>query len=146
MKFSCRDVTTSRPIITRTLWVEVKSQFLYEISQKVLQYNIPDELIINADQTPSKFVATDNITMSARGAKHISRAGAPDKRAITVTPCESLDGLMLPFQLITGKQRDRYLISIFRGDSVCHLVKDIGVTRLKRFACSMMFCSHTLKK
>ena len=42
--------------------------------------------------------------MAARGAKHISRAEATDKRAITVTLCESLDGLMLPFQLIyTGK-------------------------------------------
>ena len=59
---------------------------------------------MHADQTPSKFVATDNITMAARGAKHISRAGATDKRSITVTLCESLDGLMLPFQLIyTGK-------------------------------------------
>ena len=36
MKFSRRAVTTSRPIITRSFWVEVKSQFLYEISQKVL--------------------------------------------------------------------------------------------------------------
>ena len=129
MKFSRQAVTTSRPIIARSLWVEVMSQFLYEISQKVFQYNNPDELIIKADQTPSKFVATDNITMATRGAKHISRARATDKRAITVTLCESLDGLMLPFQLIY-----RYLISIFCGDSVCHLMKNIGVTRLKRFA------------
>ena len=42
--------------------------------------------------------------MAARDAKHISRAGANDKGAITVTLCESLDGLMLPFQFIyTGK-------------------------------------------
>ena len=50
------------------------------------------------------FVATDNITMAAKGEKHISRARATDKTAITVTLCESLDGVMLPFQLIyTGK-------------------------------------------
>ena len=60
MNFSRRAVTTSRPVITRSLWVEAKSQFLYEITNKVIQHNIPDELIINVDQTPSKFVATDN--------------------------------------------------------------------------------------
>ena len=104
IKFSRRTVTTLRSIITRSLWVEVKSQFLYENSLKVLQYNIPDELFTNAEKTPSKFVATDNITMATRGAKHISRAGAIDKRVITVTLCEPLDGLMLPFLLIyTGK-------------------------------------------
>ena len=104
MKFSRRAVTTSRPIITRSLWVEVRSQFLFDIIEKALKHNIPDELIINADQTPSKFVATDNVTMAAKGEKHVSRTGATDKRAITVTLCESLDGNILPFQLIyTGK-------------------------------------------
>ena len=67
MKFSHRAVTTSRPVITRSLWVEIKLQFLYEITDKVLKHNIPDELIINVDQTPSKFVATDNVTMAAKG-------------------------------------------------------------------------------
>ena len=63
MKFSRRAVTTSRPVITRSLWVEVRSQFLYEITNKVLKHNIPDELIVNVNQTLSKFVATDNVTM-----------------------------------------------------------------------------------
>ena len=63
MKFSRRAVATSRPVITRSLWVEVRSQFLYEITNKVLKHNIPDELIVNVNQTLSKFVATDNVTM-----------------------------------------------------------------------------------
>ena len=80
MKFSPRAATTSRPVITCFLWNKIKSQFLNEISQKVLLHSIPDELIINADQTPSKFVSTDNITMAAKGQKHISRAGSNDKK------------------------------------------------------------------
>ena len=104
MKFSRRAVTTSRPVITRSLWGEVRSQFLHEITDKVLQHNILDELIINVDQMASKFVATSNTTIAAKGEKHILRAGATDKIAITVTHCESLNGCMLPFQLIyTGK-------------------------------------------
>ena len=45
-------------------------------------------------------MATDNVTMAAKGEKHISRAGATDKRAITVTLAETLDGEILPAQLI----------------------------------------------
>ena len=59
MKFSRGEVTVSRPAITRSLFAAVRSQFLYEITNKILQHNIPDELVINVDQTPSKFVATD---------------------------------------------------------------------------------------
>ena len=109
MKSSRHAVTTSRAVITRSLWAEVRSQFLHEITDKVLQHNIPDELIINDDQTVSKFVATDNITMAAKGEKHISRVEATDKRAITVTLCEPLDGYILPFQLIYTGKMERYL-------------------------------------
>ena len=100
IKFSHGQDTTLRPVITRPLWAEVRSQFLHEITNKVLQHNIPDELIINIDQRTSKFVATDNITIAANGEKHILRAGTNDKRAITVAICESLNGCILPFQLI----------------------------------------------
>lgn len=42
--------------------------------------------------------------MAAQGEKHVSRRGATDKRAIPVTLCEFLDGVILPFQLTyTGK-------------------------------------------
>ena len=80
MKFPHRAVITSRPTITKSLWVELRSQFLQKITQKALQYNIPNELIINADQMPSKFNTTDNITMAAQGEKHVSRRGATHKR------------------------------------------------------------------
>ena len=112
MKFSRQAVTTSRPIITRSLWTEVRSQYLFETIDKALTYDIPDELIINVDQTPSKFVATDNVTMTAEGEKHISRAGATDKRAITVTLAETLDGEVLPFQLIYTRKTKRSLPSV----------------------------------
>ena len=102
---------------TRSLWVEVRSQFLYKITGKVLKYNIPGELIINVDQKPSKFVATDNVTVAAQGEKHISRAGATDKRTITVTLSEFLDSHILPFQLILRKRKDLYQTSLFLMDS-----------------------------
>ena len=56
MKFSRRAAATSRAVISRSLWNKIKSQFLNEISQKVLLHSIPDKLIINAYQTPPKCV------------------------------------------------------------------------------------------
>ena len=70
----------------------------------MLKYNIPDELILNIDQPPSKFLPTENITMAETGSKHVSRKGGNDKRGITVTLSETITGKILPFQLIyTGK-------------------------------------------
>ena len=130
MKFSRRTATTSRPVITSSLWNEIKSYFLYEISQKVLLHSIPDELVINADQTLSKFVATDNITKAAKGQKYISRAGSSDTRSITLTVCESLDGKSLPFQLIyKGKTQDCSQLLISPMIFVYCTMENIGVTR-----------------
>ena len=119
MKFSCHAVTTSRPVFTRSLWAEVRSQFLHEITYKVLQHNIPDELIINVDQTASKIVATDGIAMASKGEKQISLAGTTDKRAITVTLCESLDDCMLPLQLIYTRTTERSLPDFISLDGFC---------------------------
>ena len=119
IKFSPDAATTLRPVITRPLWAEVRSQFLHEITDKFLQHNIPDEIIINVDQTASKFVTTNNFTTAAKGEKHISRAGATEKRAITVTLCESLDGCMLPFQLIYAGKTERSLPEFTFPDGFC---------------------------
>ena len=119
MKFVRRAATTSRPVITHSLWNEIRSQFLQEISQKVLFHSILDELIINADQTPSKFVAADNITMAAKAPWHITRVGSNDKRSVTLIVCESLDNKILPFQLIyKGKTQRSFPVAVF-PDGFC---------------------------
>lgn len=55
--------------------------------------------------------------MSAEGEKHISCAGATDKIAITVTLCESLDGHILPFQVIYSGKTPKSLpnVNFFPG-------------------------------
>ena len=59
-------ITTSRPTITHSIWVEARFIFLHEFAQAVLEHEIPDELVINVDQTPLTFVPTDNITMAEK--------------------------------------------------------------------------------
>jgi hypothetical protein len=65
-----------------------------------IEHKIPDELIINVDQTPSKYVPTENVTMTEKNSKHIPRKEGNYKRAITATLSETLSGTILPFQLI----------------------------------------------
>ena len=88
---------TSRPAITKATWLEVKATFLHDIVSAIVEDEIPDELILNVDQTPSKFVPTDNVTMAEKSSKHVSRKGGNDKRGITVTLAETLSGQILPF-------------------------------------------------
>ena len=64
--------TISRPIITRVLWEEISTQYLHEISSPTKSDQIPDELILNLDQIPSKFVAASKVTMAEKGSKHVS--------------------------------------------------------------------------
>ena len=65
MNMSQRMVTTSRPIVTSSLWEEVRTQFHNDIASPMLKYNIPDELILNNDQTPSKSVPIENVSFLA---------------------------------------------------------------------------------
>jgi len=41
----------------------------------IVEDEISDELILNVDQTPSKFVPTDNVTVAEKSSKHVSRKG-----------------------------------------------------------------------
>ena len=112
-------VTTSGPIVTSSLWEEVRTQLHNDIVSAVLKYNIPDELILNIDQTPSKFVPTENVTMAETGSKHVSRKGGNEKRSITVTLPETITGKILPFQLIYTGKTARSLPSVEFPNGFC---------------------------
>ena len=62
----CRVSTTFRPIITCALLEEISSQYLHEISSLTKSHEIPNELILNLDQTSSKFVLASNVTMTEK--------------------------------------------------------------------------------
>ena len=83
--FTRRIVTTSRPAITKAAWLEVKSKFFQDILSSIVENEIPDEIVINVDQTPSNFVPTDNITMAEKSSKHVARKGSIERRGIAVT-------------------------------------------------------------
>ena len=112
MNLSRRMVTTLQPTVTRSIWSENRTQYLHDIVHAIVSHSIPDELIINADQTPSKYVPTANVTMADKSSKHVAKKGANDKRGITVTLGESLSGEILPMQLIYKGKTNRLLSSV----------------------------------
>ena len=57
---------------------------------------MPNELIINIDQTPSKYVPSSSVTMAEKNSKHVSKQGVDVKRAITLTLAKTLSEEMIP--------------------------------------------------
>ena len=66
------------------------------------RFKVPDSLILNLDQTPSRIVPGRNYTMAAKGSTNVTIAGANDKRTITATFTITLSGEFLPILLIYG--------------------------------------------
>jgi hypothetical protein len=63
-------------------------------------YKVHPSLVINMDQTGVHLAPVDSRTYDCRGAKDVKLIGAEDKRQITVCIASSLDGDLLPPQLI----------------------------------------------
>ena len=79
---------------------EIELDFRHKIVQKIEKHTILHSLIINADQTPSKYVPVGRSTLAEKNVKDVTISGSADKRSITATFASALDGSFLPFQLI----------------------------------------------
>ena len=73
---------------------------MHKIVQKVEKHNILHSFIINADQTPSKHVLVGRSTLGEKNVKDVPISDSADKKLITATIAETLDGSFLLFQLI----------------------------------------------
>ena len=102
MGFTRRMGTTTRPPVPRGLYNECRREYLGNIKEITTKYNIPPELVLNADQTPSSYVSVGRSTMAARGSTSVSIKGLTDKRNITLTFVISLSDEFLPLQIIYG--------------------------------------------
>lgn len=67
-------------------------EYLRAINDKIKKYNIPPELVLNADQTPSSYISVGKATMAKRGSTSIPIKGLTDKRNITLTFVITLAG------------------------------------------------------
>ena len=86
---------------------KVKKTFLSEIVETVAMNHVPEDLIINWDQTGINLVPGALWTMDAKGKKQIEITGLQNKRQITAVMCGSIIGGILPLQLIYGGKTAR---------------------------------------
>ena len=96
--------TTSKVEIPGSAKKEAGLQHHYCITSIVEKHKIPkrvkESLVINSDQTSSKYVQVGRFTMAPKGAKKVAVAGITNKRNITLTLTVTMDGKALPFQAI----------------------------------------------
>ena len=88
---------------------EAQLLFTHDILSKVDKYNIPDSLIINIDQTPTKYVPVSRSTLAKKNSKAVAIKGSSDKRSITATLSITFSGKFLPMQLIYGGKTTKSL-------------------------------------
>ena len=86
---------------------ELKEDFLLEIKNTVVMDDIPENLIINFDQTGLNYVPVTSWTMEEAGARRVEVVAKDDKRQLTAVFAGSLSGNFLPPQLIYEGKTER---------------------------------------
>ena len=69
MKFARRFTTTDKIPIPEALRNELEKAYLHSIVRKIEESDIPLSLVLNLDQTSSKYIPASNKTMAAKGSK-----------------------------------------------------------------------------
>ena len=109
MGFVRRRATTAKLEIPAGALKEAKLLYLNDIVSKVDKFKIPDSLIINIDQTPTKYVRVGRSTIAKKCSKTVAVSGSSDKRTITATFAITVSGEFLPMQLIYGGKTSKSL-------------------------------------
>ena len=75
MKFVKRKATTKKSKMTVSNFEELKDNFLMDIKAIATMEEVPDEMILNWDQTAIKYIPVSNWTMATEGSKRIELIG-----------------------------------------------------------------------
>ena len=75
--------TKGKKLHVATGFHELKAQFLFDIKAMMEMEEIPEDLVINWDQTGIHYVPVSSYTMEKEGAKRVELVGIDDKRQIT---------------------------------------------------------------
>ena len=96
--FSCRRAT--EVFRKKPQDYELQRSFLFQIEQLVYKKKIPDDMVLNMDQTAVRMVPTANWTISPEGSKQVPLTAVDDKREVTVLLSITTGGSMLAAQVI----------------------------------------------
>lgn len=87
-------------------WQQQASLYAKRIAVAMHTYTVHPSLVINLDQTGIHFSPSSTRTYAERGSRTVAIAGAEDKRQITAVIGSTLDGQLLPLQLIFQGKTD----------------------------------------
>ena len=123
MDFVKRKATTKKPKMTVANFDKLKDNFLMDIKAIATIEEVPDDMILNWDQTAIKYIPVSNWTMVTEGSKRIELIGQDDKRQITTTFAGTLTGNFLPIQLVYEGKTTRCHPSIIfpKGWHITHI-------------------------
>ena len=102
-----RRKTSSKVDIPDGARKEIEFLLHHDIVLRVEEFNIPETVIINTDQTPLKYVPVSKETMTKRNSTSVTIEGSDNKRMITGTFAVTLNGNALPMQLIYGDKTNQ---------------------------------------
>ena len=97
---------------------------MQEIVNNVEKFQILSSLVMNLDQTNSKYVSMGKTTMAEKGSNSVPISGLSDKRSMTTTFTITLNG---KFFYMEGKQIKAYLNLSFPLDIPCLLILNTTV-------------------
>ena len=78
-----------------------------EVADLLLRHKVPEELVLNLDQTPLGLTSASKVTFAPHGAKKVPISNIDDKRMITGSFCVSMKGDFIPIQLIYAGKTNR---------------------------------------
>jgi hypothetical protein len=99
MDWSFRRGTTAASKLPRD-WMEQGKKMAMSIASHMQSYGVHPSLVINFDQAGLNLIPASSRTYEKKGSSCVPITGADDKRQITVVVGSSLDGNLLPLQLI----------------------------------------------
>ena len=89
-----------KPKVTVSNFEEMRSQYLMDIKAIVTMEEIPDDMVLNWDQTAIKYIPLSNWTVDKEGSKWVKVVGIDNKCQIKTTFVASLSDHFLPVQLL----------------------------------------------
>ena len=102
MSFARRMGITCKVKILQPVWKEIKASYLHVIVKTIDENNVKCSLVINLNQTQTKYIPGTNKTMLTKVSKTIYIRGSTDECKIPATFTTILNGKFLPSQLIYG--------------------------------------------
>ena len=108
-KMTMRMATTKKIPAAPGLLKEAKLSFQRKIKTLQAIHSVPEDLILNFDQTPLSYVCSASHTVHKKGQKSVPLVGKGKKKQITGTFTVTMSGLFLPMQLIYEGKSPRCL-------------------------------------